>query len=202
MPNGTFRHVRCHGLLGTYDDARGWLCRAEIAGRSKCIVSLGSSISNLPRADAAGFLFGFGCASVYQKQSEGLESSVGSSMLIGLDACTDEKKISEAYKDAQGLSAQFILNAIDHANAVLGYSAFDKLDWRVYGEWDKLTGSQYQYLVPQKNIEFEGLSITAGKKLLVIQSHKYTPMEQAQLWNSAGLLEFGCWTNEDESYGK
>ena len=40
----TYRHVRCRGLLGTYDDGREWLKRPENVERRKCILSLGSSI--------------------------------------------------------------------------------------------------------------------------------------------------------------
>ncbi|KAL8919406.1 MAG: hypothetical protein Q9208_006784 [Pyrenodesmia sp. 3 TL-2023] len=202
VPTGTFRHVRCHGLLGTYDDAQEWLGRAGVAGRSKCIVSLGSTISCFSCADAGSFLFGFGALLDSMDKSKGSKCPRKSSMLIGLDACTDGKKVFKAYNDAQGNHAQFILNAIDHANAVLGYSAFDKRDWKVQGEWDKLTRSHSQYLVPQKNINFEGLPIMAGTQLRVIQSHKYNPVEQGQLWTTAGLVEFGRWNNEDRSYGE
>lgn len=39
-----FKHVKCHGLLGTYDDGREWLKRDENIRRGKCILTLGSSI--------------------------------------------------------------------------------------------------------------------------------------------------------------
>lgn len=39
-----FKHVRCHGLWGTYDDGREWLQSPSILTRPKCILSLGSSI--------------------------------------------------------------------------------------------------------------------------------------------------------------
>ncbi len=202
MPRATFRNVRCHGLLGTYDDAREWLGRAEIAGRAKCIVSLGSTIGSFSRADAAAFLSAF-AHSLSDKKHLGDSRNPGkSSILIGLDACTDQKKVFRAYNDAQGMNSQFILNTIDHANTVLGYRAFDRQDWDVQGEWDKLTGSHNQYLVPKKDIDFEGLSIKAGKRMLVVKSHKYNPKQQAQLWMSAGLVEYGRWNNADKSYGK
>jgi hypothetical protein len=37
-----FRHVACHGLLGTYDDGKEWI--AQLGDRPKCIISMGSSI--------------------------------------------------------------------------------------------------------------------------------------------------------------
>jgi uncharacterized SAM-dependent methyltransferase len=39
-----YKHVRAHGLLGTYDDGRFWLKDASNASRRKCILSLGSSV--------------------------------------------------------------------------------------------------------------------------------------------------------------
>jgi len=42
-----YRHVRAHGLLGTYDDGQIWLKDPAIASRQKCILSLGSSVGRL-----------------------------------------------------------------------------------------------------------------------------------------------------------
>jgi uncharacterized SAM-dependent methyltransferase len=39
-----FKHVRCHGLLGTYEDGLDWLKSPENRNRPKCVMSLGSSI--------------------------------------------------------------------------------------------------------------------------------------------------------------
>ena len=39
-----FKHVRCHGLHGTYDDGLAWLKLPENSSRPKCVLSLGSSI--------------------------------------------------------------------------------------------------------------------------------------------------------------
>ena len=39
-----YKHVRSHGLLGTYDDGREWLKQPSILSRQKCILTLGSSI--------------------------------------------------------------------------------------------------------------------------------------------------------------
>lgn len=42
-----YKHVRAHGLLGTYDDGRHWLKQPSNASRRKCILSLGSSVGEL-----------------------------------------------------------------------------------------------------------------------------------------------------------
>jgi uncharacterized SAM-dependent methyltransferase len=43
-----FKHVRCHGLHGTYDDGLDWLKLPENQSRPKCVMSLGSSIGQFP----------------------------------------------------------------------------------------------------------------------------------------------------------
>jgi len=73
-----FQHVRCHGLHGTYDDGLEWLKGSDIASRSKCIMSLGSSMGNFERNEASSFLKNF--TSVLGD---------GDTMLIGLDGCND-----------------------------------------------------------------------------------------------------------------
>jgi uncharacterized SAM-dependent methyltransferase len=39
-----YKHVRSHGLWGTYDDGREWLKHSSNIRRQKCVLSLGSSI--------------------------------------------------------------------------------------------------------------------------------------------------------------
>lgn len=94
-----FRTVTCRGLLGTYDDGREWLKGPGRVERSKCILSLGSSIGmtsleplpwtrltssagNFDRDAAGDFLKGFA-------------DTLGPTdmMLIGVDACTDPAKV-------------------------------------------------------------------------------------------------------------
>lgn len=88
-------------------------------------------------------------------------------------------------------------------NSVLGYTAFRDDEWYVKGEWDAVSGSHDQFVIPRRDIElFEGVSLKAGEKILVIQSRKYDAEEKATLWRKAHLSEVGRWSNEDESYGK
>lgn len=100
-----YRHIGCHGLLGTYDDGKEWLKEPSNALRQKCILSLGSSIGkykaftpardsctgrrltntwtgNFLRKEAPDFLKDF--ADVLGN---------GDTMLIGLDGCSDPSKV-------------------------------------------------------------------------------------------------------------
>jgi L-histidine Nalpha-methyltransferase / hercynylcysteine S-oxide synthase len=77
-----YAHARCSGLLGTSEDGREWLKTPAILHRAKCILTLGSSIGNFYRDDAADFLRGF--ADVLHP---------GDSILVGLDSCVDADKV-------------------------------------------------------------------------------------------------------------
>ncbi|KAK1506659.1 hypothetical protein CTAM01_02991 [Colletotrichum tamarilloi] len=117
-----FHHVKCHGLLGTYDDGREWLKQPSNLARTKCILSLGSSIGNFERDDAAGFLKHF---------SDVLTQS--DKLLIGLDGCCDPSKVYHGYNDQKGVTHAFILNGLANANEILGEEAFKLKDWEVIG---------------------------------------------------------------------
>jgi uncharacterized SAM-dependent methyltransferase len=43
----TYKHIRLHGLHGTYEDGLSWLKSTEVVSRPKCIITLGSSIGDL-----------------------------------------------------------------------------------------------------------------------------------------------------------
>lgn len=206
VPPGSYTHVRCHGLLGTYDDSRAWLQRPENMRKPRCIISLGNSIGSFTRPDAATFLASF--ADVLECEPNSLASPKNHSseeicLIVGLDACKDGAKVSRAYNDASKMNEGFIFNALKHANSVLGYTAFRDDEWYVKGEWDAVSGSHDQFVIPRRDIElFEGVSLKAGEKILVIQSRKYDAEEKVTLWRKAHLSEVGRWSNEDESYGK
>lgn len=203
---GTYTHVRCHGLLGTYNDGRAWLQRPENIQRPCCVLSLGSTIGSFGRDDAAAFLAEF--AEVLNVNSGSLTgqkgaSAAGSCMIIGLDACKDAAKVSRAYNDASGKNAGFIMNALKHANSVLGYTTFRHDDWYVRGEWNTVSGSHDQFVIPRRDIHlFEVVSLRAGEKVLVVQSHKYDAEEKTTLWRKAHLTEIGRWSNDDDSYSE
>ncbi|KAK6957405.1 Ergothioneine biosynthesis protein 1 [Daldinia eschscholtzii] len=190
VPN--FRHVRCHGLLGTYDDGREWLRRPQIASKRKCVLSLGSSIGNFHRDEAASFLRGF--ADVLQPAD---------SFLIGLDSCTDPSKVYHAYNDRYGITHRFLLNGLAHANKVLGHKAFDLNDWQVIGEYvyDIEGGRHQAFYSPPHDTIVLGETIKAQERIQVEQSLKYSEEGCRNLWRSAGMIEADRWMTEDEDYG-
>ena len=207
VPYGTFQHIRCHGLLGTYDDARSWLekcSEGDAQSRPKCVISLGSSISSFTRSEAPDFLSGF--AKVL-KSSSGTEGSFAEEqgpamMIVGLDACTSPGRLDRAYNDPHGAWDRFILNGLKHANTLLGHDAFRIEDWTAEGKWNAENGCYERYLIPLKTTTFEGVCFKAGDKLFISHSCKYNTSEQAQLWAKARLEELEHWSTKDGYYGK
>lgn len=189
IPQGTFKHVQCFGLLGTYDDGLAWLKQAEYAKRPKTILSLGSSIGNFPRNEAAEFLSQF--VDIF---------TTNDSFLLGIDGCTDGSAVYHAYNDREGLTHEFILNGLKHANELLDREVFHVPDWQVIGEYDEQAGRHHAFVAPLKDVTVEGVNIGAGERVRIEESYKYDADQRRQLWNDAGVTEGASWTNTGGNY--
>ncbi|KAJ4380386.1 Ergothioneine biosynthesis protein 1 [Neurospora sp. IMI 360204] len=187
----SFKHVKCHGLLGTYDDGRDWLKAPQNINRQKCILHLGSSIGNFNRSDAAAFLKGF--TDVLGPNDK---------MLIGVDACNDPARVYHAYNDKEGITHEFILNGLRNANEILGETAFIEGDWRVIGEYvyDEEGGRHQAFYAPIRDTMVMGELIRSHDRIQVEQSLKYSKEEAERLWSKAGLEQVTEWTYGNE-YG-
>lgn len=191
-------HVHCHGLLGTFDDAHAWLQLPENVKRHRCVAMFGSTLGASTRSEAADFLAGFN-KTLHPTANAG---ETESSIILALDGCKSGERVSRAYIDSEGLHARFALNALDHANRILGYEAFRRDEWTVQGEWDERTGCMYKYLVPLKTVSFEGLSFKAMERLHISSSHKYDAKDRVDLWKGAGLTPTARWVGNDGLYGE
>ena len=192
LPLGTFKYVRCHGLLGTYEDGLEWLKEAENIHRSKCVMSLGSSIGNFNREEAAKFLNGF--ASALGPQDI---------MMVGLDGCQDKDKVYHAYNDREGKTHEFVLNGLTHANELLGNESFNQKHWEVVGEYDVAAGRHQAFYIPLEDVQVDGIDFVAGEKVRIEESYKYSPLQTERLWEKAGLTVgavFGDSTGDYSEY--
>ncbi|KAL3467000.1 histidine-specific methyltransferase [Aspergillus heterothallicus] len=181
---GLYRHVRCFGLLGTYDDGRAWLKHPDLQSRPKTILYLGSTLGNFEKADAAGFLSSFAQANC--------------SFLLGLDGCKDEKRVLTAYNDREGINHTFVKNGLDHANRILGHEIFDLDQWQVAGQWDAVSGAHNQSYFPRVDVTLDGVWIPSGSKLLAVRSHKYDAQDRGTLCERAGLHVLDAWASESD----
>ncbi|KAL8687622.1 MAG: hypothetical protein Q9218_006259 [Villophora microphyllina] len=184
-----YRFVRCHGLLGTYDDGLHWLKGPKQQDRPKWILSLGSSIGNFTREEATSFLEGF--ANAITKDD---------AVLIGLDSCQDGDKIYHAYNDGLGKTHQFVLNGLVHANRLLDKDVFQIKDWQIIGEYDQTAGRHQAFYCPVKDVVVDGVYIRAGTKIRVEESYKYSSKQSDELWRNAGLVQQACFGNSTNDY--
>lgn len=186
VPPGTFRHVRCFGLLGTYDDGHNWMQLPEIRSRSKTILSLGSTLGSFQRPEAADFLASF------------VTPENNSSLLIGLDGCKDADRVLAAYNDTEGFNRRFIKHGLERANEILGPDTFDLDKWDVIGRWDAAQGSHNQYYVPSEEVSLTGETIPAGRSILAIKSHKYDADDRDALCRRADLAVSDAWASKNQ----
>ena len=186
-----YQYVHCHGLWGTYDDGLEWLKRPDNLVRPKCILSLGSSIGNFGRADAATFLCNF---------ATGLGPN--DFLLVGIDGCQDGSKVYHAYNDRKGKTHKFVLNGLAHANIILDQVAFKVEDWKVVGEYDEAAGRHYACVVPVRDVEVAGIHIPAGESIQIEESFKYSPSQADSLWDGAGLVSHTAFGDHLGEYRK
>jgi uncharacterized SAM-dependent methyltransferase len=159
-----YRHVQCHGLLGTYDDGRAWLSAANNAGRPKVILSLGSTSGGLTRAKATKFL------SNWSSIMQGFGEKDRSQVIVDLDENADGATVWRAYSDFAGDNHRFVINALSHANHNLGYGAFHPSEWTIEGVWGETGKCHNQYVVPLKHVVFEGTRLQRAERIMVCQS--------------------------------
>lgn len=190
VPEGTFQHVKCFGLLGTYDDGLDWLKRKDNANRPKTILSMGSSIGNFPRDEAAQFVKQF--ADILGPSD---------SLVFGVDACQDPAKVYRAYNDDQGVTHEFTMNGLKHANELLGYETFNLDDWKAIGHYDEVDGRHQAFVAPKRDLIVEGVAISADEWIRIEESYKYSPAQAERLWSESGVIEAASWSNAEGSYG-
>lgn len=191
VPAGTFQHVQCFGLLGTYDDGLAWLKRKENVHRPKVICSLGSSIGNFTRDEASDFLKQF--ADILSPSDR---------LLIGVDACQQPEKVYRAYNDSQGVTNEFTLNGLKHANKLLGHEAFALADWEAIGHYDEEDGRHQAFVSPKRDVSIDGVHVRAGEMVRIEESYKYSPAQADKLWRASNVIEGASWTNSTGSYSK
>lgn len=176
-----FKHVRLHGLHADYNDIHDFLkqCSERVA-----ILWMGSSVGNFDRSAAGDFLLGI-------KKS----LKPGDSMIIGADRRNDEDLVYRAYNDSAGHTEAFELNALQHANRILGHEAFKPDQWVYEGHVDSAGGYHESNFKALANIRIADIDIRAGTKIKIERSHKYSRDDMLTLLNRSQLnlvKEYGC----------
>lgn len=189
-----FNYVRCHGLLGTYDDGRRWIAKYENKQRPVCVLSLAASVSDFGREEATAF---------WRQWSDLLTvnnkfNSNNARVILDIEHC----KESDRVVDGSASNDQLVHKAIDKAIARLGSTAFEPSEWTVKGEWDAAGKTYTQYLVPHEDLKFEDIQLTAGEKIFLSHSHKYNEDKTEQFLQGSNLKVVQRYMSDDGSYGR
>jgi L-histidine N-alpha-methyltransferase len=132
-----YPRLKLCGLAGTYEQALAQLPPREL--ESRMLIFLGSTIGNLNQEECDRFL------TLIQQALE-----PGEFFLLGVDLQKDISIIEAAYNDAQGITAAFNLNILNHLN------------WRFQGNFDLDQFEHWAFYNPIKNqIEMHLRSLTS-----------------------------------------
>lgn len=185
-----YAYVTCIGLFGTYDDCLEWLKAPEQQSKSKIVLTLGSSVGNFKRNDAARFISQFGAT-----------LNDGDAIILGVDCCQSPEKVFRAYNDQRGVTHRFILNGLTHANRLLGRTEFVEHQWKVVGLYDKSVNCYRAYISPTEDTQVMGQVIVAGEKVLIEECYKYSESYLEQLYRAAGVSAGAAWYNSSKEHG-
>lgn len=189
-----FPSIHFVGLLGTYDDSLLWAQSNIRTDLPKLFFWLGSSIGNMIRSEAATFL----------KSVQEIAMNHRDLFICGIDRRNDPAKVRLAYDDSEGLTRLFIMNGLDHANAILGKSVFDLRRFEYVSIVNEREGRHEAYY---KSLEDQELDVQGSKMYLekdewinVEYSYKYSAEEVKTLVNAIGLHLMGKWTDSQNLY--
>ena len=148
-------------------------------------MSMGSSIGNFSPTEALEFLSNIGKV-----------LKANDRMLVGVDCCQSPEEVYPAYNDREGKTHMFIRNGLEHANRVLGQSAFRDHDWEVEGTYDAAKGCHTASFRALQHLRIDSISIEAGERIRIEQSYKWSDATLRQLFQDAGLLPVSIFAPE------
>lgn len=187
----SFKHVKLNAFHGNYDDGLAWLSDARNQDKINIVLTLGSSIGNFDRADAAKFLLGF---------SKTLRSS--DTIIVGLDATSAPDRIFRAYNDSKRVTERFYRNGLKHANRLLEHEAFKEDEWQVQGEYVVEENQHRASYVALQDVVIDGVEIKSGTKLQFEMANKFRDEQSDEIWRNAALIPKAVYTNSEGSHRK
>ena len=183
--------LRATAVIDTYE--RG-LRAARSEGRADLVGFFGSSIGNMGRDEAAGFL----SAVAAELGSRGM-------LLMGVDLEKGREVLEPAYDDPGGVTAQFNMSVLERMNEELGadfdLGSFEHLAF--YNEPESriemhLRSRRRQRVrVPAAGLDFV---LEEGETIHTENSHKYSPARIEAMAAAAGLELVRVWQDADSMF--
>lgn len=120
-------------------------------------------------------------------------------ILIGIDLKKDPDVLFHAYNDAEGVTAQFNINALRHINRKLG-ADFDLTAFEHRAVWVEAQSRIEMHLVSQRDqsvrLGTQRIEFQRSEYLRTECSHKYTLESFAEMARAAELSVAKIWTDE------
>ena len=196
---GQSSHIRCHGLVGSYDDVASWIQqRPGLTSSPIFYLWMGNSIANHTPQQATSLLRSLGDAAA----SKG---NVRPSFIVAVDGCHDRSIIDRAYNIKQGQSREFVLNGLKHVNAIAGQEIFRSGDWGFQGMYDETSRCYRSFYVAERDLAVrylgEEFSVRQGEAINAIGSWKWDREQIQPICQDAGLRCSEAWLDERLGYG-
>jgi len=196
---GEFNNVKLVGLWGTYEEGMDFAANLP-KDMKKTIVWLGSSIGNMKREEGANFIKAFQDKSM----------NPGDLFLIGIDRRKNPEKITPAYKDSRGVTAEFIMNGLNHINVIFDQPLIDRNNFEYFAKYNDDVGrheayykvkndNTLEYTSPDDNTKIE-IKLKKGELINVEYSYKYNKPETIKLFDNCCLSYAEGWTDSQSQY--
>ena len=148
----------------------------------------GSTIGNLEPAEATGFL----------RRARGLLGS-GGALVLGIDLKKDPQRLHDAYNDAAGVTAEFILNLLRRMNRELD-ADFDLAGFEHEAFYNAAEGRIEIYIKSLRSqvatVAGRKFEFGVGERIHSEYSYKYDDAGIAALARSAGFRIARTWTDD------
>lgn len=165
---------------------------ASLADAPKLGFFPGSTIGNLGKAEAVGFL----------KTARDL-LGVDSALLIGVDLKKDESILVPAYDDSEGVTAAFNLNLLTRINRELGGS-FDLAKFAHEAVYNADAGRMEIYITSREDQDVTVLgqpfSFARGERIHTENSHKFALADITAMAEAAGWNHARAWVDDDNLF--
>lgn len=163
---------------------------ARVAPEGRLVFYPGSSIGNFNPSGAMALL----------RQMRALAGE-GGGLLIGIDLPKATAVLEAAYDDAQGVTAEFNVNALRHLNRLLG-SDFDTAQWEHVAFFNHARSRIEMHLQAREalRVRWPGgeRAFAAGERIHTENSYKYPLPLFMQMLTQAGFKTARAWTDDND----
>ena len=185
--------LEVHGLVGTYELALQKLTLPHLPTRMICF--LGSTLGNLNPQE---------CDNFFQQISAAMQA--GEYFLLGIDLQKPKDQIEPAYNDAQGVTAEFNLNMLQHLNRKFDGN-FDLTKFKhhaFYNESRHQIEMHLRSLVAQ-TVTFRSIALSVNfaenETIRTEISRKFDLDQTAKELEKIGLHKINAWTDAKHWFG-